>query len=218
MNLGQIRAQMLNYLDDVNGGYFGTVFTTQAINNATLKLQKMLLDASQYYYLKCAQTYTQYGQQDYALPFDFRKEMRLELVTGGTPPNEVRVMMTYITLNNQNWFLQSPAQPTTYTITGNKLKLYPVPDQAYILRIFYAYQIPLLVNDYDTPDVPDYYQMYIAALAAKEGFIKDDRENSKVIEMIKDLEEMIRQDAAERNQDMSRDINVTSQGYAGLYY
>jgi len=218
MNLGQLTTLILNYLDDPNAGYFNAQFTTTVLNDAALKLQKMLLDAGQNYYFKCVQTQTVYGQNQYALPDDFRKEFRIEVVLSGAVPNEVKSQLPYITVNTQDFVQASVGAPQAYTIIKNKIQLFPYPDQAYTLRLFYAYQIPEMVNSYSVPDCPEYYHKYIAALAAKDGFVKDDRDDSKIIEMIKDLEEMIRQDAAERNQDESRDITMTDVPAVGMYY
>ena len=209
MNLADARTLTLTWLDDVNAGYFTTAQVNVFLNNAQKTLQKKLLRCQQNYYLKCIQTTTVVGQQDYVLPGDFKKLHRLEVVLTGTGINEQRSVLRPFTLQQSDFSSLGPGTPEFYYFKRSRLVLWPVPDQAVTLRLYYSYEVADMVNDSDLIDAPDSYAEYVPILAAQDGFIKDGRSSALLDDKAKFYEELIMSDAQERNIDFPRSIVQT---------
>ncbi len=87
--------------------------------------------------------------------------------------------------------------------------MFPAPDQAYVFRLYYQYQIPDMVLDTDTPDIPDAYQEMIALLAAYDCLIKDGRDVSSLNNKIEKYRAQMKDQMAERLADKGRTIVET---------
>jgi hypothetical protein len=206
MNLAEARTLTLTWLDDVGAGYFTTAQVNVFLNNAQKTLQKKLLRCQQNYYLKCIQTTTVIGQQDYVFPSDFKKLHRLEIVLAGTGTNESRAVLKPFTLQQSDFSSLGPGTPEAYYMKQNRLVLWPIPDQAYTLRLYYSYEVADMVNDTDVIDAPESYAEYVPILAAQDGFIKDGRSSALLDAKAKFYEELIMSDAQERNIDFPRTV------------
>lgn len=216
MNLLQLKNLTAYWLDDLSFGYFTEAQVTVFLNNAQKRLQKRLISAGQNYYTKCVQTTLVVNQMKYALPADFKKEHRLEIVVSGTAPNEAIVPLSPITINQRDFVPQGSGTPQVYTIQKNYLYLRQPPNAALTLRMVYSYEIADLINDTDIPDVPESYHEGIALYAAEDGFIKDGRTNALHAKKLKEFNDEIDKDAQERNQDVPRSVVVT-EAYAEGY-
>lgn len=218
MTRSDIRTLILSWLDDSQSGYFDTTTLNTWINLAQREVQKLLLQAGVNYYATPVTTSTVSGQADYVLPSDFITLHRLEIVISGTGVNENRQPLGPITINQQDLVLISSGIPTNYYIKKDRVTVSPTPDNTYTLRLYYAPRVADLTADGDTPDVPEQFMEYVAVLAAYNGFIKDDRAPDNLIAKKAKYEELLKQQASERTQDISRQVVVTRDYDSGYYW
>ncbi len=210
---------VLQWVDDPLGGYFDpTAFVQPALNRALLEVQKQLIMAGEMYYLKTPPpvTTTVANQGVYILPDDFLKLHRLEYVISGTGTNECINALQPITLNQQDLIGNSvTGTPVGFNIQRNRIQLFPTPDQARTLRMFYSYRIVEMTSDSDTPDCPEEFQEMIAILATMDCFIKDDRAPTNILTKKQYYEQLLKQMAEDRQQVSPRMVVVTED--AGYY-
>lgn len=221
MNLGQLRTLALQWLDDLNGTYFTPSIVNTWINNGQTEVQKRLIKAGQNYFLKCVQTTLVVNQKDYILPDDFMKVHRLELVTSGTGTSEVAYPLMPVIINQVDVTPTNVGAPSAYYFKANRIVITPIPDTAYILRLYYSNQILDMVNDTDSPDlrIPQRYQELIALYAAQDGFIKDGRGSELLVKKIAEYERHMDTDTQERNVDYPRMVNdMDPAGYGEIFW
>lgn len=213
MNRLELRNLVLYWLDDLQAGYFTEPQVNVWLNNAQQEVQKRLIKAGQNYYLKCVQTSIVINQTKYALPEDFKKLNRLEFVVDGTVyPNEVIYPIIPITTNQKDMVYQGAGQPSFYSLRKDSIIMYPPPNVAGTLRLFYSYAITDMLTDVDVPDVPIQYQQLIALLACEDGFLKDGRSNELLQKKMAEYEQMFDTDANERQVDTIRAVVMTGDG------
>lgn len=211
MTRAEIRTLALSWLDDPDGGYFTSAQMNVFINNAQREVQKQLVQAGQNYYLKRAETTTVVGQADYILPTDFLKSHRLEWIDSGTGTNESRIQIYPITVNQQNITTPALGIPAVYSLLQERFTLYPTPQSAKVVRLYYSYRVTDMSADSDTPDVPADYHEYIAILAAMDGFVKDDRAPQNLVKKMEDYKVLMKQTADDRRQDKPRRVLITDE-------
>jgi len=204
---------MVSYIvDDLNFGYFTQNQVQFWINNAQREVQKRLLQTPGNWYVKRVNTATVQNQSDYALPSDFLKLHRAELVLSGTAPNEVKGPIQLITINETDQLPPGPGTPSCAWIIQNIISIYPAPDTAnQTFRIYYSYLVADMVNSTDVPDVPYQYEEMIGLLAARDAFIKDGRDPAPLDQKIAIYENLMKQDAQQRDVSQGRRI-VSTQG------
>lgn len=209
MNFVQLRELVSYWVDDLHLTYFTAPQVNQFLNNALRETQKILLGAGQDFYYSCKQTTLVVNQADYVLPADFYKVNRLEVVISGTPPNESKQQLITITPNQQNLVPDNTGLPNFYYLKKSRLTVLPAPSQALTLRMFYSYKIADMVDDTDTPDIPEPYHEFIAVLAAIDCFLKDGRDPSTLFNKRDYYLDMFKKDAAQRELDASRSVIYT---------
>jgi hypothetical protein len=201
----------LQYLDDLSGGYHTPAIINSWLNLAQKEVNKLLILAHENFYLKCQQTPTVINQAEYILPSDFFMLNMLEIVTGGTAPNENRYSIMPITQNQQYLLANfSSGQPEAYFLKRNTIVLIPTPQTAQTLRMNYHYRVTDMANDSDTPDVPEQYQEMIAIEAALRGFLRDDRPPQMLVNMKENYLKLMKEASEDRRADQPRMITQTS--------
>lgn len=217
MTRAELRNLTLYWLDDDSGGYFTSTIVNAWLNLAQREVQKRLLKAGENFYLSPVETVLVPDQADYVLPGDFVTLHRIEIILSGTGVNEDRFELTPMTLNQQDQTSIAASTPETYVMGKDRITLFPTPDQALTMRLYYSPLVADMSSDSDEPDVPEQYQELIALLAAENGFIKDDRVPSnlkaKLDEYKKDLDAL----ADQRKQDRSRRV-VTRERFSDSDY
>lgn len=215
MNLAQLRQLTVSYLDDLEETYFTPAQLNVWLNNAQKKVQRLLIESKQNYYLKCVQTQTVADQCGLALPDDFLILQKLELVLpGGVYPNENKYPLTPITLMQIDLLSPNPSIPQAFTFKKNKIILSPIPMQAYVVRLTYSYVVTDMVADTSVPDVPEYWHELLAVYAAIDGFLKDDRDNTYLMKIADDYIKQMKQTTQQRQEQTSR--RVVSSGAYGF--
>lgn len=218
MTRGELRNLALYWLDDLQAGYFTVPQMDVWLNNAQIEVQKQLIQAGEYWYLKCATTQTVQGGGCIALPSDFLKCNKLEIQVPGTlSPNDLWVPLEMSTLGeNSVWQGSGQACPRVFTIGKDCLYLNPVPDQTYNLRLFYSYIVTPMVSDLNVPNVPPQYHEYLAVLAASDGFLKDGRDPSAIYAKRDYYVDMMKKDSVQRNRAQPRRVRYKdTDGYGG---
>ncbi len=204
---------VLQWVDDDAGGYFDpTNFVQPSLNRALLEVQKRLILAGEMYYLKMppSETQTVVNQATYVLPDDFLKLHRMVYVISGSGINETVNSLSFITLNQQDLIgTTNTGTPVVFNIQGNKITLYPTPDKATTLRLWYSYRAAAMTSDSSTPDCPEEFQEFIAILACMDCFIKDDRMPTNILTKKAYYERLLEDMAEDRSQQGPRMVVVT---------
>lgn len=220
MNLSALQTMVSYLVDDLQLGYFTQAQLLVFINNGQREVQKRLLQTPGNWYVERVNTPTVQFQSDYALPSDFLKIHRVELVLSGTPPNEVKGPLDAITINETDQLPPGPGTPSCYWTIQNTLSIYPAPDTAnQTLRLYYSYLVADMVNPTDIPNVPNQYQELIAWFAIRNCFTKDQRDPAPVMAEIAIYEAMMKQDSQQRDVSRGRRIVSTegSSSYTSAY-
>lgn len=209
MTRGELRNLVLSWLDDPDAGYFTVSQVNTWLNNAQLETQKQLIQAGQNWYMVCAETNTAQYVNCYALPSDFLKSHRLQVITGGSYPQEDLRTLVPITPMEMASNATLIGLPAAYFLKKNAIVFSPLPDRAYPIRMLYSYRVTPMTSDTEEPDVPEQYHEYLACLATKDGFLKDNRDPSQVEQKIAEYKALFKQDAQDRNEDIPRSVRVT---------
>jgi hypothetical protein len=214
----EIKTLIRQWSDDTNGTYFDDTALNPFIRMAEIEVQKQLIQAGEMYYEKCQQTTLVTNQWDYILPSDFLKIHRLELVLSGSGVNEDRKLLSKVTMNQQGMLGNAAGTPVAYIIKKNRITLFPTPDSAKTLRMFYSYRLTPMANDSDTPDVPEEYQEYIAILACFDCFIKDDRAPNNLEAKKQQYLDMLKKASENRDESQGRMVVALDGGETGEWF
>lgn len=209
MTRAQIASLVVSWLDDQNQGYFTATQVNTWINLAQRQVQMRLLQAGQNWYMKPVTTTTVNGQADYVLPSDFIELHRVEFVLSGSGTTENTQVLIPITTNQKDLVSVVLGNPMNYTIKKDRITLYPTPQTANTLRLYYSPRVADLTQDSDSPDVPEQFMEYLALLAAYDGFIKDDRAPENLVAKIEKYELLLKQMADDRTVDQPRQVVQT---------
>lgn len=211
MTLSELRQLVSYYVDDLQQTYFTPTQLNVFLNRAQTEAQKLLVGAGQDYYTRCVQTTLVVNQGEYALPLDFSKLNRLELVISGVAPNENVSVVSNISPNQIDLIVAQSGTPQVYWFQRNRLVIRPFPQVALTMRMVYTYEVADMIGDNSVPDMLEKYHEMIAILAARDCFIKDDRDPSNLLEKLQMYKDMMKADAAQRNIDQSRMVIQTGQ-------
>lgn len=209
MNLSEAKTKVSILLDDLNFGYHTESQVTIYLNDAQQEVQKYLVQAGQNWYSKCKQATLVVGSCEYYLPSDLLKINRLELVTSTSNSVDNTYPLNPITLNQQDLYSQTNADPLAYVMVKNRIKLFPVPNIARTIKLTYTYRLSDLSLDAESFDVPQEFEEMIILLAAKTGAIRDDRSTAMIDSKIAMYLQSLKQAASDRQQQRSRRIVVT---------
>jgi hypothetical protein len=217
VNLLELKNLTVSYLDDLEFGYFTQAQVKVWLNNAQRKVQRILIDMKQNYYLKCVEAETVADQCNLVLPSDFMMAHRIEIITGGVYPNETKYTVAPITLMQQDLLAATPSTPQAYYFKRNQLCFSPIPDQVYTIRLTYSYEVTDMTSDVSVPDVPERYHELLAILAALDGYVKDDRDNNYIKEMRDKYIEEMKAEAQTRQEQQARSVvNMDTDYYTGM--
>lgn len=210
MTLVQLRTLVLSWLDDPNAGYFTPAQVNVWINNGMKEVQKKLVQSGELWWAIEYTVPTIVNTAAYAVPTDFLRMHKLNLVVSGTAPNETLVRLVPITPVQADNFPQGTGQPSAYWLRKNSIVVAIIPNSVWTLRFLYTAQIAALSSDSDVPDMPDRYQEAIALEACMDGFLKDQRDPNPMFKMKWDnYMKMLEQDAQDRTVDEPREVVIT---------
>lgn len=221
MTLSELRTLTSFWLQDTENGYFTTAILDVFINNAQRELQKLLLQAGESYYTICVETSTVANQRDYALPSDFLQLDLLERITQGSDDTAATERLyplerSEIEVAGYNARATNQGLPYNYVLNKSTFSLYPVPDSVKTLRLWYSPRVTDMSNDADTPDAPEDYHEFIAILAARDGFLSDNRSLAPIESKLAYYEKMLEEQSESRNSDSPRMVIATSTGFGSF--
>lgn len=217
MTRAEIKTLIWSWLDDPLGGYFTDANLNTWINNAQRQVQRRLIQAGELYYAIEVETPTVANTNEYALPTDYLRHHRMNLILSGTFPNQTIITLKGVTPMQSTNFPQGTACPQAYYMKKDSFVLLKCPDQVYTISLLYSYLVADLTSDLDEPDVPTQYQEMVAILALMDGFLKDQRNPAPMFQTKLDYyEKLMIQDAQDRAVDSPREVVVT-QDYFGYY-
>jgi hypothetical protein len=205
------------WLDDLQFGYFTPVQVKLWLNNAQREVQKILLQSRANFYVTPVQTTLVVNQSDYVLPSDFMTIHRGEIVTTGSPPNEDLSPLAPMTINQQDLVPSRTGTPQFYFLKKNRIRVFPSPDTALTLRIYYSYTVSDMVLPTDSPDIPSPYHEFLAVLATIDGLIKDGRDLNAILQKRSYYENLLKQETQERNEDAPRGIVQTGSDLSQMF-
>lgn len=208
MNQNDLANLTVSYLDDLAFGYFTRPQVNTWLNNAQRKVQRILIDLKQNFYLKCVESQTVANQCNLTLPQDFMIAHRVVLVISGTYPNENIAIVCPITLMQQDLMGPTPAMPEAYYFKRNNLCFAPIPDQTYAIRLTYSYEVADMTNGNSVPDVPERYHELLAIYAALDGFVKDDRDNTYLMSLADKYIADMKAESQQRQEQQSRTVRT----------
>lgn len=211
MTLSELRGLVSYWVDDLSQSYFTAPQLNTFLNRALREVQKYLIGAGQDFWVKCSQTTLVVNQRDYVLPEDFKKLNRLEIVMSGIPPNETFNVVAPITLSQKDYVGQNTGTPAAYIFKNNRISVFPAPNLALTMRLYYTYKIADMIDDFDVPDMPEEYHEMLCILAAIDAYLKDGRDASLLVAKKDEYIERMRADADQRNIDQSRYVLASGQ-------
>lgn len=208
MTVLEIKNYVASLVDDLQMTYFTPTELLRYINQEMRETQKKLIAAGNNWYIKIDESQsTVVNQIAYTVPTDFLKFNRIELCTNINTTSETRYNISSITLNQKDMmFAQSDV--TCFYLLKKTLYLVPQATTIRTIRMYYTYLIPEVANDSDVPDVPPEYHEYIAMLVAAQCFLKDGRDASFILKKTMMVEEALKADAIERNQDHASTVVI----------
>ena len=211
MTLSDLQTLVLSWLDDPNAGYFTLPQVNVWLNNAQQTCQKQLLQAGENYYVTKVESVTTQYRDSYALPSDFLKCHKLEIVLSnyGTV-NEQRRTLAPTTLVQIDRITET-GTPEIYTLKKNCMIMRHIPDRAYPMYMHYSYLVADMVNQADVPDAPPQYHEYLAVLATLDGLLKDQRDPAAMMSKRDFYLAMMKADAEQRTVDAPRHIIMTEE-------
>lgn len=199
----------LSWLDDLNATYFTPTQVNAWLNNGQREAQKQLIQAGENFYVKRVSTICVTNADTYALPDDFMRLHKLEIVLSGVPPNEVRDSLYFVTLGQLDQVSMSTGTPEAYCIRKNCLVIRPIPDSAKTLYMDYSPIVSDMTLDSDMPNVPTQYQEYIAVLATIDGLLKDQRDPSPMLAKKEFYLQLMKADSENRQVSQPREVVST---------
>jgi hypothetical protein len=196
-------------VDDRAFGYFSESEITTYLNNAQREVQKLLIQAGEAWYMKCATTALITGTGCYKLPDEFLKIHKFELIISGqTPQNQSRQTLVHLTPNEIQRMNYGNAVPVGYYLKKDAMEIRPYPDFGYSVEMLYSYLVADMVLGTDQPDVPLQYHELLAIMASIDCFLRDQRDPSAFMAKKDGYIALMKQDSQQRLQDQPRSVTL----------
>lgn len=141
----------------------------QWINKGYQRMHNKLNNAYEMYRVTSQDITTVQDQKDYDLAADFLKLVKVMYVNDDEREYPIRRK----DLNTSDWLTWRRGWPLLYSLLGQKIRFYPVPQSGHVMRLYYVPAVPeLLITD--TIDVEQYMDEYIAHYVAVKCKIKEE--------------------------------------------
>ena len=210
MTFSELKTLVSKWVDDTAFGYFTESEVETYLNNAQKEVQKLLIEAGEAWYMKCATSTLIAGTGCYLAPENMLKVHRFDIILSGTTPvNEVRRTLTHLTPNEIMRINYGNAVPCGYFLKKNAFEIRPVPDLAYNIELLYSYLVADMVLSTDQPDVPLQYHELLAIIASIDCFLRDQRDPSAFMAKRDGYIALMKQDSQQRLQDQPRSVIIT---------
>ncbi len=163
-SLSQLRSAVRTLGDYDNSAVMTDAFVDDSINKALAELFELVTDAFEGYYTTTGTVTTADGEETVALPADFYDLRALDRDLG----DNAFEPLERITLA-QSYRYAGSSIPRAYMLHGGTapgtIRLWPIPNDAYDLRITYDPLFSPLVDDEDTFDFRNGWEEYVIQAA-----------------------------------------------------
>lgn len=179
MNLGTMRTNIRNLINEPSAGFWTDVQLNSYINMAVERMNSIISTERQDYFTVSATFTALQNVRDYSFPSDCKYIRRMEIYDTADPNNITKIdELKFPRLEaNGDWLFTQNGQPQRYIIRATQFAIEPIPDDNYPMRIYYDQIQPALAVDTDVPTGPvDFHDMivYWAAFLAKKQNQEDD--------------------------------------------
>jgi len=196
--LGQLVDAVRTKGDYANSAVFTDLDLVEYINEAIAELYEIVTDQFQGYYEKIATITTTANVQTVSLPSDFLDLRALDRQFDATHHSPLRRINL-----SQSYSFQGTGQPQAYSLHGGvapgTVRLYPVPDGVYTLRVTYDPAFTLLVDDSDTFEFRNGWEEYVHQAALLRCDAREERPLGDRLALIERAKQRIIGSAAKRN-------------------
>lgn len=151
VQLVMLRNRMLQRANLENSRLISTEEATDYINQAWSMVYEILVQTDESYSTTSIVYNTTNSVATYPLPSDFYKERGVDVNFSGIIIDAKRFMFSERNLY-QSPSIWTEGSPIAFNIVGNNLVLYPTPQGAFIVTLWYAPTPTLLAQDTDTID------------------------------------------------------------------
>lgn len=194
VRLDAIRTEIVN-----QGGYKNSpVFTTAVLNawisRAIAKVYDFVWQSGEDYYTAETTLPTVAASDSIALPADFLKLIGASRLDGTTYRRLRR-----LEIHRWSEFEGSSGKPHWYRLQGAAMRLSPVPDAIYTIKLLYTPVAPTLTVDADTFDSIDYFDELVIAEVLLKCAGRDERQFADMRQTIAGLEQSIKRRANARD-------------------
>lgn len=206
ITLAGLTTRVRERADMVGSSFVSDATIYQWITEAHQKLHGMLVDAlSEQYAYELSSFTTTFGQMDYALPSCFYKLYGVDMEINGRI-----VSLKPFTRAERNKYRNldgNSSTPPMYSITGNLLKLFPVPPAGLSGEIIFAPQATRLELSTDEISYPNGWERFIVIDAAIQCLLK---EESSVTGLVEERERIVREiEMTKEQRDLANPKRVT---------
>lgn len=200
--LMELRTHTRVYLDEASSADWNDSQVDREVNYAYQEVVSAVIDVYEDYYRKKVTRNVRSGISEYSLPSDFLKMRRIEISfkEGNDRTKATRFNFDSLVRPWDSAVIGLTSRPA-YDLTGKYLRILPVPSENVDsgLYVYYIYNVPELVENTDTIDIPnpDRYGNLIVLAAAAQLLRKGQQEeavaNSYINEFQLGLEKMKRE-------------------------
>jgi len=179
MNRGALITDLKNMIGP--GVEVGDTGLSTWLNDAYMQMCDEIIKVNPDYFVKSSTTATVADQQEYDLPSDFEKIVKVEVSIDGTWKRvlpmgdaDIRHITNSDTLNSQGFSTADPG----YYIIGDNIGIMPIPDTttASALKIWYTYTPTELTTDATEPSIPARYH-HLLKYGAYANYLDQDEEH-----------------------------------------
>ena len=208
MNLGELKTLTRTYIDEdatVTDKFWSDAEVTTAVNIGVRRTHNRIKNVSRWHFTTRLTFTTTAGVEYYNLPANL-KDLKMvsfenanakEMFLGRDPgPNMFAHQSTGVPTPATTG--QSSIAPQSYWMVGPTMRILPVPQQAWTIRLYYEARISALQDDSSVPTFDEDYHDMAAKWAALELMPKNQDEMKSVATLLSDRDEDLVQDVLHR--------------------
>lgn len=165
MNRGQVRSLVRIWLNEPTEGFWTDSELNVLINIADKVLNTLIRSLKSDYFTTPKTFTTTANSKSYAWPTDFAGLLRLEHYSTSNPSKdieEITILEWPHTQVSGEWLYNDTGKPKKYIPFGDHYDLWPIPDAAYPIRIYFDQIKADFTQDTDIPSSPAEYHDMIA--------------------------------------------------------
>lgn len=194
VTLAEMRGAVRTRGDYENSDVFPDTLLTEWVNDALAEVYDLLVQTWEDYYTAEAALVTTIGNAAVALPTTFYKLLGVDWLNGG----EYEALPSH-RLRERNRYGATTGRPQSYRIQGAELRLQPVPDAVYTLRLLVIPSCPKLAAAGDLWDGVNGYEALVIEKVLLLCDAREERPLGDRVARIQQLEARVRSAANARD-------------------